>query len=59
MKKFALVYSHSGKFLVMQYADWVEYPIGCIMQTSNDEIELCREANWRNQDVADSSLMEG
>jgi hypothetical protein len=49
MKEFALVYSHSGKFLVMQYADWVEYPIGCIMQTSNDEIELCREANWRNQ----------
>jgi hypothetical protein len=49
MKKYALVYSRSGMFVVMEYADWAKYPLGCVMQTSDDELELCREANWRNQ----------
>lgn len=54
MKKYALVYSHSGLFFVMEYIDWVEYPIGCVMQTSDDELELCKEANWRNESIQDS-----
>ena len=49
MKKFALIYTNSKKFVVMEYADWAKYPIGYIMKTSYDELELCREANLINQ----------
>ena len=48
MKKYALVYA-SKKLLVMELADWMKYPIGCIIKTSYDELELCREANLINQ----------
>ena len=59
MKEYALVYSHSGVFVVTYYADWIEYTFGCVMQTSDDLDALEREADWRNQSIADSSLMEG
>jgi hypothetical protein len=57
MKEFALVYSQSKVWVVTYYADWIEYPFGCVMQTSDNLDELEREANWRNEEIAD--LMEG
>jgi hypothetical protein len=44
---YALVHTTSG-FTVTLYADWMEYPIGCVMQTSDDVRELLDEAVWRN-----------
>jgi hypothetical protein len=61
MKKYALIYT-SNKLLVMEFADWMKYPIGCVMETSDDEIELCREANLRNLNLPASlfgSSVEG
>ena len=47
MKEYALV-SVQNRFVVMLYATWMEYPNGCVMQTSDDIWELLKEADWRN-----------
>lgn len=47
MKEYALVYTNSG-YVVMLYADWIEYPNGSVIQTSDDVGELQRDADCKN-----------
>ena len=54
MKTYALVCDkYSGIFSVRPYTDWLDYPSGCVMNSSDNFEELEREADWNNEHMVD------
>jgi hypothetical protein len=46
MKKYALVFA--AHYSVMLYESWLEYQVGCVLETSDDREYLEAEAEERN-----------
>lgn len=50
MERYALVFIDNG-FVVMCYEDWMSQPLGCVIETSCDLLELNSKAEWKNNDI--------